>query len=80
MNSLVLLFVLIISIQAFTVAPFKPNLNSVPLTAGQISPGHGYSMDRQSVSSIACFRVQPSPYSKSESVVRFDQGSSFSEI
>ena len=32
------------------------------------------------MSSISCFRVQSSPYSKSESVVRFDQGSSFSEI
>ena len=80
MNRLVLLFGLLISLQAFTITPLRPNANSIPLTAGQISPGHGYSMDRQSVSSIACFRVQPSPYSKSESVVRFDQGSSFSEI
>lgn len=72
---------LIALINSFTI---QSSSNYLPindiLKAGQIIPGHGYSMDRQAVSSIACFRVKPSPYSKSESVIRFDQGSAFSEI
>lgn len=80
MKSFILLCAIIIYVQTFTIAPLRSKLRQVPLTAGQIIPGHGYSMDRQSMSSIACFRVQTSPYSKSESVIRFDQGSTFSEI
>jgi hypothetical protein len=58
-----------------TFAEARPNW----LQAG-ISPGKGYSRDRQQMSDLVCFNTKPSPYSKTESIVKFDQGSTFTEV
>lgn len=50
------------------------------ITSDVISPGRGYSTDRQQMSSVVCFNTKVSPFGKTESIVRVDQGTSFKEL
>lgn len=79
-KAVLLLFLLSITL-AFKLIPLKKERITLEKIKGpQIGPGRGYSTDRQQISSIVCFNVNASPYSKTESVVHLDQGARFSEI
>jgi hypothetical protein len=81
-KAIFLVFLLTIA-HTFKLLPLTKNKNMMTfdnIKGPQIGPGRGYSTDRQQISSIVCFNVNASPYSKTESVVRLDQGARFSEI
>jgi hypothetical protein len=79
----------ILCILALCLSCFKLNLEEYRLfrrksrdriRSDVISPGRGYSTDRQQMSSVVCFNTKVSPYGKTESIVRLDQGTSFKEL
>ena len=66
-----------LSFKLFTLPPTNhADVRPIDLKTS-ISPGKGYSRDRQQMSDLVCFNTKPSPYSKTESIVKFDQGSTF---
>jgi hypothetical protein len=77
-----LLILLLVCINSFKLESLnKPDRPvACEVKGAQIGPGRGYSTDRQQISSVVCYNVKASPYSKTESVVKLDQGATFSEI
>jgi hypothetical protein len=45
-----------------------------------ITPGHGYSTDKQQISPIACYNVKVLPASHAHSIVKLDSGLSFENL
>jgi len=45
-----------------------------------VTPGHGYSTDKQMISPIACFNAKVLPISHTSSIVHFDQGMGFQDL
>lgn len=73
MIRLLLLLSVLIATHTFLLSQQHPQLST-----SEIAPGHGYSSDKQQMSPLTCFNVKYSPYAKSNSVVRFDQGTTYS--
>jgi len=45
-----------------------------------VTPGHGYSTDKQQISPIACYNARVLPITHTSSIVHFDQGMGFQDL
>ena len=45
-----------------------------------VTPGHGYSTDKQMISPIACYNARVLPITHTSSIVHFDQGMGFQDL